>query len=568
MATKPDDNKILSLRIDQLLLDLQNPRLSDADSQHKALELMLRDQGPRLCNLADDIVENGLSPTDNLLVLKSDTGRGKYVALEGNRRLTALKLVSNPELLKSIDVPQGLRKRLTDAAKEFGAAYPDGFPAISCREMKTREEARNWLARRHGTQLAGVGIVPWGAMQSARFFKRDRLALDAIDLVKKYGKLSKAQLQDVMTQGFISTLVRLLRTREVRNLIGVEQVGNKPQDRELTSELPGPELLRPLRHMVIELTRTDADGKKVVSVSGLKKAKQMEDWVKDFGANLPNLATKTGDARNLRDYNDADFAQVLPGSASPSSGADANATTAPTSADASTQSPAPSGATTAVPPDGAGSATTAAPSTAPSMPAAGSRDAVSTPPASTSPVAAGNAAASAPATSAPKTTAADASGRPEPKAKPEKPRGTMVPPSATLNIDSNHERVRSIFGELKKINMQDLPNAVAVLFRVFFELSVDAYLKKHGLPLEHPTPKGLVHKKFQTKIKEVVAHMCDHGVQERDIRAVANMPSDKANPLHPDYLHAYVHDPHYAPMDFHLRTAWDNALPFFQKVWP
>ena len=84
------------LKIGSLLLDQSNPRIPAVTSQRDALQQVLDDQQEKLANLADDIVEVGMSPTDNFLVMRSPTASDKFIALEGNRRLAALKILQNP----------------------------------------------------------------------------------------------------------------------------------------------------------------------------------------------------------------------------------------------------------------------------------------------------------------------------------------------------------------------------------------------------------------------------------------------------------------------------------------
>ena len=68
-----------NLKIDQLELDLLNPRLKKPADQHEAMQQIFDDQGPKLGNLAESIVEDGLNPMDRLLVIESETTNGKYI---------------------------------------------------------------------------------------------------------------------------------------------------------------------------------------------------------------------------------------------------------------------------------------------------------------------------------------------------------------------------------------------------------------------------------------------------------------------------------------------------------
>lgn len=154
--------KSLQLKIDQLQLDQKNPRILEAGNQREALQRILDDQRSKLVNLADDIVQHGLSPTDNLIVLRSSEGRKKFVVLEGNRRFAALKILTNPAVLADLDVSPRIKRRLTDCAAQFKQKYGTEFGTISCREVESRQEARMWISRRHGTGQDGVGLERWG----------------------------------------------------------------------------------------------------------------------------------------------------------------------------------------------------------------------------------------------------------------------------------------------------------------------------------------------------------------------------------------------------------------------
>lgn len=81
----------VDLDLSELLLVLQNPRISKATSQREALQKIIEDRDVKLVALAESIVADGLSPMDRWLVPKSAEDRGKYVVLEANRRFAAIR---------------------------------------------------------------------------------------------------------------------------------------------------------------------------------------------------------------------------------------------------------------------------------------------------------------------------------------------------------------------------------------------------------------------------------------------------------------------------------------------
>jgi hypothetical protein len=77
-----------NLKIDQLKLDLHNPRIGMAANQYEAMQQIINDQDYKLGNLAENIIDNNsLNPMDRLLVMKDEDS--KYIVLEGNRRVLA-----------------------------------------------------------------------------------------------------------------------------------------------------------------------------------------------------------------------------------------------------------------------------------------------------------------------------------------------------------------------------------------------------------------------------------------------------------------------------------------------
>src|SRR3546814_20179227 len=108
----------VNLKIDDLLLDLINPRTRKVQTQREALQAVIKDQGDRLVALASDIAKNGLNPADRVLVMKQASPKG-YVTLEGNRRVSALQILKDPSVLSGLDMPEGRRKKLKAAAGEF-----------------------------------------------------------------------------------------------------------------------------------------------------------------------------------------------------------------------------------------------------------------------------------------------------------------------------------------------------------------------------------------------------------------------------------------------------------------
>lgn len=102
-----------TINISNLLLDLDNPRFPRiVESQREALNLMIEIQSDKIELLASDIAKFGLDPSERLIVYKNELSEDpkSYTVAEGNRRLTALKLLQEPDLSENERTKSRIKK--------------------------------------------------------------------------------------------------------------------------------------------------------------------------------------------------------------------------------------------------------------------------------------------------------------------------------------------------------------------------------------------------------------------------------------------------------------------------
>jgi len=213
------NNQIKLIPLDCLLIDLENPRYDTRPSQRDALITMLKEQGEKLINLAEDIVYRGLNPSELPIVMPTEDDK-TFIVLEGNRRLAALKLASSPELVKSLGLPPRLEKRFTALHDRAMSSLPE---EISC-VVLPREEANNWIMLKHTGENEGIGVVSWDGRARQRF-RGSSPALQAIELVEEKGYLDD-ETKKKLPKIAITNIERILNTPEARKLIGVEVKNN------------------------------------------------------------------------------------------------------------------------------------------------------------------------------------------------------------------------------------------------------------------------------------------------------------------------------------------------------
>lgn len=206
-----------------LIIDEQNPRLAQPNpGQNKALQSLAALLQGKLQKLADHIVRNGINPADLPIVMPFKDDLSRYVVLEGNRRLTALKALESPEWLSGYVAPSVL-----SAIRKLSKNYQlNPIEEILCVVVKDREEARPWIELRHTGENGGAGIVPWGTEESGRFRARSGalpIASQALNFLEGLGSLTPEDRKRIPVTSF----KRLLDTPEVRSKLGLEvQSGN------------------------------------------------------------------------------------------------------------------------------------------------------------------------------------------------------------------------------------------------------------------------------------------------------------------------------------------------------
>src|SRR5438552_5600127 len=99
--------EMINLTLADLLIDAQNPRLPNPnEGQREALRALAEHLKRKLIVLAEDILEWGTNPGDPPYVIPLHDDRKRYLVLEGNRRLAALKALENPEPLSGAVDPK------------------------------------------------------------------------------------------------------------------------------------------------------------------------------------------------------------------------------------------------------------------------------------------------------------------------------------------------------------------------------------------------------------------------------------------------------------------------------
>ncbi len=437
----------LMVPVTTLLVDQLNPRLSQPNTgQRDTIRALARVQGRKLIGLAQDILDNGLNPSDLTIVTPYGGDAGRYVVLDGNRRLTALRALENPELLAD-----AVALNVYNAIRRLAASYRNSpINEIQCVVFDERAEANHWIELRNTGERGGAGPVQWGSDETDRFRTRTggqpNLATQVLDFLENRGDITPEQRLDTAT----TTLTRILGSPDIRPKLGLEH-----SNHTLFAVGELDDVAKALTYVVTEISERRLDVTHVYT-------KQQRN---EFANQLPSEITVThvsslGSGTPLR---------------------------------------------TTVDPSGA-------------------RE--------------------------------ERSSRQQPKP----PRHRLIPDECALNVTD--PRIHDIEKELRVLSLHRNPNAVAVLFRVFIELSVDSYIVREGITI--PEKANL-----RTKLNKAA----DHLVQRQKLIKAQAMPvrraASKDSFLGPSVtlMNQWVHNQHMSPVGTDLRSHWNDLQPFVTAMW-
>ena len=190
------DAKNIALK--DLLLDPNNYRFLDNKGykpkpktkyasdriQNSTLRLLIEDKRYQLSELTKSILTNGYVPMERIIVAPYPSKQGKYIVVEGNRRVAALKSILQDEIDGSIDLSQEEK---------------DTFSTIPCAVLNVPAKDRTHAERiimgiRHIT-----GPREWGAYQQAQLVKElhdqegqdfasigEHLGISTVEVARRY----------------------------------------------------------------------------------------------------------------------------------------------------------------------------------------------------------------------------------------------------------------------------------------------------------------------------------------------------------------------------------------------
>ncbi|HCI6132946.1 TPA: ParB N-terminal domain-containing protein [Klebsiella variicola subsp. variicola] len=277
------------IKIEELELDPQNPRLPESVNRspenminHIALTTSIED-------LMSAIAENGFFPGEPLIAVK-DSSTGKYTVVEGNRRLTAVKLIMDPHLCE-----RPSQRMLTISHDMTGKLKSlEELPVIV---RKDRGEIIPYLGFRHIT-----GVKQWEPLAKARYIEQlFNLTKSTLSPSERYNEVAKAigSRKDHIKRNLDALAV--YKVMEKNNFYNIEGLDEESIKFSILSTALADERIG----SYIGVSFKDQDGDSIpndpiidAKVINRDKTEELTKWLYE---KVDKKKTRVGESRNIRE---------------------------------------------------------------------------------------------------------------------------------------------------------------------------------------------------------------------------------------------------------------------------
>lgn len=170
------------VKISNIDIDSLNPRLSSTEanlSQNELLNEMVKNY--RIYDLAKSITQDGFFPDKRIIVFRENKSK-QFTVLEGNRRVTAIKILLNPDIVETSDIEKF--RKLSNLIDKKQIELIDVVIAPS------REAANPILFKEH-TQNTSMS---WSRLMQAEFYVRQIENGHNVDNIQKTYNIPKSEI--------------------------------------------------------------------------------------------------------------------------------------------------------------------------------------------------------------------------------------------------------------------------------------------------------------------------------------------------------------------------------------
>jgi ParB-like chromosome segregation protein Spo0J len=259
------------LSVTSLHLDAKNPRLGRETTSRAPREIIqYLFENDKAIEVADSIAKRGYFPNEPLLAVEED---GRYVVVEGNRRLAALKALREPGLLEG-----PLQRKVERLARQI--TDQEQIATVPVTIAPNRRATDRQIAGRH----IGTPVLAWQAENRASFI------LD---------KLAEGYDNDELRDDLGFSVADIQQARQTRAIADMARSIDLPEEVKAKLDNPRAKLFTTLERVFEstvgrEYLRVEPDGQ-----HGLRGTTTKTEFIRGFAKLVTDVALGKASSRTL-----------------------------------------------------------------------------------------------------------------------------------------------------------------------------------------------------------------------------------------------------------------------------
>lgn len=216
-------NEFQIIKIEDIMINPENPR-------HDAVQLTITEMGEELImkqlirdketankmfDLIKSIYESGFIVT-SVVILEYKENIKRYIPWDGNRRITALKILKNPTVMQNLKY---FTYAQINTVFEFSKKVQEDFFAVPAYIVPSFEEAAPMIKSIHTT---ASGAMQWDRIMIKRFEQK----LGLKNIITQAQDLLPDVFKDLPSNFPTSILEKILESKEGKNFLNIDNIDN------------------------------------------------------------------------------------------------------------------------------------------------------------------------------------------------------------------------------------------------------------------------------------------------------------------------------------------------------
>ncbi|WP_409272827.1 hypothetical protein V1499_22735 [Neobacillus sp. SCS-31] len=197
------------IKINDLHINEENPRDEFQEDEAAAIKILFKSE-KKLFNLMKSIAEYGFEISERIIVVEQGE-QNNYLVMDGNRRITCIKLLNNPQILP-VDIRdrERLIKRIKKIKEDFNFTPISSVDCVIYDIPAEETLMRKTIQNKHTGENNGAGRLPWDYKAQNRFMNDDykNYLVDFLDNILK-------------VERSLSTMERIFSDPDLRTQLGV-----------------------------------------------------------------------------------------------------------------------------------------------------------------------------------------------------------------------------------------------------------------------------------------------------------------------------------------------------------